>query len=150
MNKVIAIVSFLASCIVIYKFLVEAYPSIKKKLKKYFPTTEQIEYCLTEYRDESNLSNKQMDYYLDFVKLFKDVLINGHYYLHFQSQEYGEFTNYLFDDFPIGHSTIMGGLSIVNRGDYLEITTLANCFKKRLCRKASIKYLNKILKENIK
>lgn len=148
MNKVITIVSFFTSCIVIYKFLVEVYPSIKKKFKNHFPTTEQIEYYLTEYQKESNSLNKKFNYQSDYIKLFKTVLTKEPYNLYFDSNKYSELTKYLFDGSKKGQSESFYGLELLNKGDYLEITTYAKCFKKRLCRKASIKYLNEILGRN--
>lgn len=145
MNKVITIVSFFASCIVIYKFLVEVYPSIKKKFKKHFPTTEQITRYITECDNESNLLNKKANYRSDYIKLFKTVLTSKPYYLHFKSNEYGELVDYLFKDSEEGQLENFYGLNLLRKGDYLEITTYAKCFKKRLCRKMSIKYLNEKL-----
>lgn len=142
MNKIEEGVSLLASGIVILKFAIEVSPCIKEKIEKYFPTTEQITRYLVEYDKESNSLNKKANYRSDYIKLFRTVLTSEPYYLLFNSNKYGELTNYLFEGFKEGQSENFYGLSLLKKGDYLEITTYAKCFKKRLCRKMSIKYLN--------
>lgn len=143
MNKLEKGVSLLASCIVIFEFLVKICPFIKKIKEKYLPTTEQVDRFLSKYDDEINSLNKKFNYRSDYIKLFKTVLTKEPYNLHFNSDEYGELTKYLFEGSKEGQSESFYGLELLNKGDYLEITTNAECFKKKLCRKASIKYLNK-------
>lgn len=146
MNGLEKSVSLLASCIVIFEFFVKICPFIKKKKEKYFPTMEQVDRYLAEYDGEINSLNKKINYRSDYIKLFKTVLTKEPYKLYFNSNEYGELTKYLFDGSKEGQSESFYGLELLNKGDYLEITTNTECFKKKLCRKASIKYLNKILK----
>lgn len=147
MDKIAMFITVLASCIAIYESLIKICPFIKKIKEKYFPTTEQIKQCLVEYDHESNFLNKKFDYRLDYIKLFKTILTKESYKLYFSNNEYGELTKYLFSDSKTGQSESFCGLELLNKGDYLEITTNAKCFKKRLCRRASIRYLNKILEE---
>lgn len=145
-NKIVICISLLASSKDIYEVSVKLFPTIKKIVEKYFPTTEQIKRCLFEYDRESNSLNKKFNYRSDYIKLYKTILTKEPYNLYFNSNEYGELTKYLFDGSKEGQSESFYGLELLNKGDYLEITTNTECFKKKLCRKASIKYLNKILK----
>ena len=147
MNNLLSVVSLLASSIVIFEFLIKICPFFKNKLKRYFPTNEQVKKYLAEYCKEANSINRKMDYYFDYIKLFKITLINKTYHLNPKCKEYGKLTNYLFEDFQDEHTEIFYGLNLVKKKDYIEITLLAKCFNKRMCRKASIRYLNKILKE---